>query len=153
MESGSLISDYTTKLESSNSMILAQKQKYRSVEHDRKPRNKPTPHSLLQAKGREIKHSLLQGTFPIQGSNPGLLHCEQILYYLSQQGNPKVSYSMTKEARLPNIGKRVFQQMVLGKLDSCPSCVSDKRIYLQCRRHKRCGYNPWVRKIPWKRKW
>ena len=22
----------------------------------------------------------------------------------------------------------------------------------QCRRHKRCGFDPWVRKIPWKRK-
>ena len=23
----------------------------------------------------------------------------------------------------------------------------------QCRRHKRCRFNPWVRKIPWSRKW
>ena len=28
-------------------------------------------------------HFLLQGIFPIQGSNPGLLHCRQILYHLS----------------------------------------------------------------------
>ena len=28
-------------------------------------------------------HSLLQGIFPTQGSNPGLLHCRQILYQLS----------------------------------------------------------------------
>ena len=28
-------------------------------------------------------HALLQGIFPIQGSNPGLPHCRQILYYLS----------------------------------------------------------------------
>ena len=28
-------------------------------------------------------HSLLQLTFPPQGSNPGLLHCRQILYHLS----------------------------------------------------------------------
>ena len=28
-------------------------------------------------------HVLLQGTFPTQGSNPGLLHCGQILYQLS----------------------------------------------------------------------
>ena len=27
-------------------------------------------------------HSLLQGIFPTQGSNLGLLHCKQILYYL-----------------------------------------------------------------------
>ena len=31
--------------------------------------------------------SLLQGIFPTQGSNPGLLHCRQILYRLSHQGS------------------------------------------------------------------
>ena len=30
--------------------------------------------------------SLLQGIFPTQGWNPGLLHCRQILYQLSYQG-------------------------------------------------------------------
>jgi len=33
-------------------------------------------------------HSLLQGIFPTQGSNSGLLLCRQILYYLSHQGSP-----------------------------------------------------------------
>ena len=28
-------------------------------------------------------HALLQGIFPTQGTNPGLLHCGQILYQLS----------------------------------------------------------------------
>ena len=32
-------------------------------------------------------HALLQGIFPIQGSNPGLPHCRQILYHLSHQGS------------------------------------------------------------------
>ena len=32
--------------------------------------------------------SLLQEIFPTQGSNPGLLHCKQILYQLSHQGSP-----------------------------------------------------------------
>ena len=31
-------------------------------------------------------HALLQGVFPTQGSNPGLLDCRQILYHLSHQG-------------------------------------------------------------------
>ena len=30
---------------------------------------------------------LLQGIFPTQGSNPGLLHCRQMLYHLSHQGS------------------------------------------------------------------
>ena len=34
--------------------------------------------------------SLLQGIFPIQGSNPGLLHCRWILYQLSHQQSSRV---------------------------------------------------------------
>ena len=33
-------------------------------------------------------HFLLQGIFPTQGSNLGLLNCKQILYHLSHQGSP-----------------------------------------------------------------
>jgi len=33
-------------------------------------------------------HFLLQGIFPTQGSNPGLLRCRQILYQLSCEGSP-----------------------------------------------------------------
>ena len=32
-------------------------------------------------------HFLLQGIFPTQGSNLGLLHCRQTLYHLSYQGS------------------------------------------------------------------
>ena len=34
--------------------------------------------------------SLLQGTFPTQGSNPGLLHCKWLLYQLSHKGSPGI---------------------------------------------------------------
>ena len=34
--------------------------------------------------------SLLQGIFPTQGSNPGLLHCRWILYQLSHKGSPRI---------------------------------------------------------------
>ena len=33
-------------------------------------------------------HALLQGSFPTQGLNPGLLHCRRILYQLSHGGSP-----------------------------------------------------------------
>ena len=40
------------------------------------------------------------GAFPTQGSNPDLLHCRQILYHLSHQGNPRklewVAYSFSR---------------------------------------------------------
>ena len=35
-------------------------------------------------------HALLQQIFPTQGSNPGLLHCKQILYHLSHQESPGI---------------------------------------------------------------
>ena len=35
-------------------------------------------------------HAFLQGIFPIQGLNPGLPHCRQILYHLSHQGSPRI---------------------------------------------------------------
>ena len=37
-------------------------------------------------------HAILQGTFLTQGSNPGLLHCRQILYRLSHHGSPSVDH-------------------------------------------------------------
>ena len=36
-------------------------------------------------------HFLLQGIFPTQESNPGLLHCRQILYRLSYEGSPQLA--------------------------------------------------------------
>ena len=45
-------------------------------------------HGTLQARILEwvAIHSLLQRTFPNQGSNPGLLHCKQLPYRLSYRG-------------------------------------------------------------------
>ena len=37
-------------------------------------------------------HSLLQGIFLTRGSNPGLLHCRQILYCLSHLGSPHLKW-------------------------------------------------------------
>ena len=42
-----------------------------------------------------------------------------------------------------------FQTMKRG----FPGGASGKESACQCKRHKRCGFNPWVRKIPWRKKW
>ena len=34
-----------------------------------------------------------------------------------------------------------------------PGGASDKESTCHCRRHERLGFHPWVRKIPWRRKW
>ena len=40
-----------------------------------------------------VSHFLLQGIFPTQGSNPGLPHCRRILYHVSYQGSPIISFN------------------------------------------------------------
>ena len=69
-------------------------------------------------------HALLQGIFPTQGLNPGLLHCRQILYCLR---NPQIQwlalllywlyFSGTQPARSPrcvcyDLSKRLVKAMV-----------------------------------------
>jgi len=34
-----------------------------------------------------------------------------------------------------------------------PGGASGKELACQCRRHKRYRFDPWVRKIPWKKAW
>ena len=34
-----------------------------------------------------------------------------------------------------------------------PGGARDKEPACQCRRHKRCGFDPWLGKIPWRRAW
>ena len=55
--------------------------------------------------------SLLQGTFPTQGSNPGLPHCRQILYQLSHKGSPRtlewVAYPFSSRSSQPRNWTRV----------------------------------------------
>ena len=42
---------------------------------------------------------------------------------------------------------------VLWYLFGFPRGARGKEPICQCRRHKRCGFDPSVRKIPWRRKW
>ena len=66
-------------------------------------------------------HALLQGIFPTQGSNPGLLHHRQILYHLSHQGSPLrllgyICWNVVK--RLPLQTEIKSQDMRTNTLDS-----------------------------------
>ena len=47
-------------------------------------------------------HFLLQGIFLTQGSNLGLLHCRQILYYLSHQGSQHPVHSQVQVGPRPS---------------------------------------------------
>ena len=67
-ESGSQSSDYTTKQDHQNCMVLAQRQKYRSVEQDRKPRIQPThlQPTIYDKGGKNIQWST--GGYSINGA-------------------------------------------------------------------------------------
>ena len=50
----------------------------------------------------------------------------------------------------PECGSDLIRAIALGRL---PWWLSGKKIHLQCRSHRRPGFDPWARKIPWRRKW
>ena len=81
-------------------------------------------------------HSLLQGIFPTQGSNPGLLHYRQILYQRDHKGSP---YST------------IYMYIYISS--GFPGSISDKKPSCQYSRLKRRGFDLWIGKIPWNRKW
>ena len=56
-------------------------------------------------------HALLQGIFPIQGSNPGLPHCRWILYHLSYHKNNGVGSLSLLQGNFPT------QELNWGLLD------------------------------------
>ena len=61
-------------------------------------------------------HALLQGIFPSQGSNPGLPHCRQIFYHLSQQGSP----------RIPKWVTYLFQGIFPTRNQTAVSCIAGR---------------------------
>ena len=68
--------------------------------------------------------SLLQGTVPNQGWNPGLLHCRQILYQLSHKGSPYI-YTYTNihiynYIQFPDSSDGKQSACNVGDLDSIP---------------------------------
>ena len=51
--------------------------------------------------------SLLQGIFPTQGSNPGLLYCRQILYHWPIREAPNVVWPILNPKPPPNYERRM----------------------------------------------
>ena len=58
-----------------------------------RPHGLYNPYNSLGQKTGVGSLSFLQGIFPTQGSNPGFLHCKQMLYPLSHQGSPNKTYA------------------------------------------------------------
>ena len=105
-------------------------------------------HGILQARILEwvtvpFSRGYPPGSYTLltQGLNPGLPHCRQILYSLSHKGSPIL---------------RMVWLVLLWKGEIWPwpqaGGASGKEPTCQCRRHW-LGFDPWVRKIPWRGAW
>jgi len=76
-------------------------------------------------------HFLLQGIFPTQGWNPGLLHCRKILYHLNHKGSPFFSGTHSKVAALrhtqwmgyKNTHKYCLLLLLLGRVSRVQLCA------------------------------
>ena len=71
------------------------------------------PHGILQARILEwVAFPFSRGIFLTQGSNPGLPHCQWILYQLSHQGNPRIlkwiAYPFSRGSSWPRNWTGVF---------------------------------------------
>ena len=77
--------------------------------------------------------SLLQGIFPTLGSNPGPLHCRQILYQLSHKGSPRIlewvaypfsnGYSWSRNGtKVSCIAGRFFTNWAIREALICDMC-------------------------------
>ena len=87
---------------------------------------------ILQARILEwVAMPSSQGIFPTQGSNPGLLHCRQILYQLSHKGSPRISewviYPISSRSSQPRnwtgiscIAGRLFTNWAMKEAQSQP---------------------------------
>ena len=77
-------------------------------------------HGILQAQSTGVGSlSLLQGIFPTQGSNPGLLNCWRILYHLSHQ-----EWLLSKSQKMTSVEVRMWRNWnpCAGRSVKCCSC-------------------------------
>ena len=66
--------------------------------------------------GSSSSHSLLQGIFLTQGSNPGLPHCRRILYRPSHQGSPGEERKMITNRGPPHMIHALFNDLCTFQL-------------------------------------
>ena len=100
-------------------------------------------------------HSLLQGIFLTMGSNPGILHCRQILYHMSHQGSPYADRIFSKHLishcpfHFRVVHRDIFSRVIYQTLEyevwlfdwRMLSCIIRKAILLLCYQRLRSSSN------------
>ena len=67
-----------------------------TVSNSLRPRGLYSPWNSAGRNTGVVSLSLLQGIFPTQGLNPGLLHCRRIFYQLSHKESPSMVNTLLK---------------------------------------------------------
>ena len=75
-------------------------------------------------------HSLLQGIFLTQGSNPGLLHCRQILDHVNHQGSPRINHIIALKKKILGRVNQSYQLAVDWKHSQSQVPLCQKRASL-----------------------
>ena len=97
-------------------------------------------------------HALLQGIFLMQGLNPHLLrllHCRAGYLPLASPG--KHTSHKVHQFNIHHV--KVYDSVAFSIFPRTFLVAHCKESACQCRRCKRLVFDPWVRKIPWRRKW
>ena len=119
-------------------------------------------------------HSILQGIFPTQRLNPGLLHCRWILYQLSHKGSPRilewVAYPFSSRSSQPRSQNRVSciagrfftswatrealsTYMHVGKYLGFPDVIVVRNLLASAGDDRDVNSVPGLGKSPWKQVW
>ena len=96
---------------------------------------------------QEVSHNLLFAFFPMFAYfhlwHLGFLWVPQLSSFPNFFGKPSFLYFNYKEKKFLNPPQS----------SELPWWLSSQESTCQCRRCRRCGSDPWVRKIPWSRTW
>ena len=100
-------------------------------------------------------HFSLRVNFSIRGSDPHYPHWQANFLPLSCQGNPSIGNTAVKKQTKNEISfSRQTVHVIISKLCQCDFqvvlIVKNLPVKVEDRRH---GFDPWVGKNPWRRKW
>ena len=88
---------------------------------------------------------LLQGIFLTQGSNPGLLHCRQILYHPSHQGKNYLASTKTVSfLSHPSLSSPPLPSWALQNKSDIPSCLRLCLVTPPINEHRLLFQTSWV---------
>ena len=104
----------------------------------------------LQPKGREALDTL---EFPRRGGTVGAGIRAQWVIFLSLSFYPFAAFTEGGGRLLCGSGPTLTSCQPLSSLEGFPSGAGGEGPTCQHRRLKRCGFDPWVRKLSWRREW